>query len=86
MFPNDRREGSTPDDLVDEMNAVGFRAMPSGSGAPPIAGSEFAHLAESWMGPIGGAFALAERVTGVAVTREFLDGSTFYCGEARPPR
>jgi hypothetical protein len=33
MFPNVRRAGSTPDDLVDEMAAVGFDVAPSHAGA-----------------------------------------------------
>ncbi len=82
MFPNVRRAGSTPDDLVDEMAAVGFDVAPSHAGAAET-DSRFADLSEPWVGPVAGSFALAERLTRVAVSRELLDEATFFCGEPR---
>jgi hypothetical protein len=82
IFPNVRRAGSTPDDLVDEMAAVGFDVAPSHAGAAET-DSRFADLSEPWVGPVAGSFALAERLTRVAVSRELLDEATFFCGEPR---
>jgi hypothetical protein len=81
MFPNDRT-GSTPDHLVDEMAEVGFDVAPSDTGAAETK-SRFADLSEPWVGPVAGSFALAERLTRVAVSRALLDEATFFCGESR---
>ncbi len=63
------REGSTPDALVDVMREIGFDLRED---------AEFDIPTES-------AFALAERLTGVRVTMELLEKSSYECGIARVP-
>ncbi len=67
MFPEDRW-GSAPDELVDVMQDIGFHF---GEDAPETDLSSPA------------AFALAEHVTGVAVTPALLEDTTFSCFTVR---
>ncbi|MGW1029311.1 DUF6461 domain-containing protein [Streptomyces sp. NPDC002577] len=64
MFPDDRW-GTTPDELLDVMHRIGFHF---GEEAPETDLSAPA------------AFALAEHLTGVAITPELLLDTTFTCG------
>jgi hypothetical protein len=64
------REGSTPDALADAMREVGLDLDPDGDD------SEI-----SW----AGAFALAERLTGVRVTPHLLEQSIYTCGIVLAP-
>ncbi|WP_051300646.1 DUF6461 domain-containing protein [Actinomadura rifamycini] len=61
-----RREGSTPDELVEVMTEVGFD-LPSGDEP-----DSSVHTAAT--------FALAERLTGVRLTPDLLDKATFTAG------
>jgi hypothetical protein len=63
------REGSTPDALVDVMREAGFDLL------------QDAQLDN----PGEAAFALAERLTGVGVTTDLLEESSYECGIARVP-
>jgi hypothetical protein len=65
------REGSTPDAVVDLMREVGFDVSE--------ADAEADHPTEA-------ALALAERLTGVHLTPEFLEQATYTCGVARDPQ
>ncbi|GAA0273462.1 hypothetical protein GCM10010302_08830 [Streptomyces polychromogenes] len=67
MFPQDR-SGSTPDELLGVMERTGFHL----DGEPPE--TDLSAPA---------AFALAEHLTGVAVTPELLQDTTFTCATAR---
>ncbi|MET8983122.1 DUF6461 domain-containing protein [Streptomyces sp. NPDC004539] len=64
MYP-DHRWGSTPDELLAVMRDIGFHF---GDDIPELDLSASA------------AFALAEHLTGVAVTPELLESTTFTCG------
>ncbi|MHC5905827.1 DUF6461 domain-containing protein [Streptomyces sp. S6] len=61
----DWRHGTTPDELLDTMRDIGFRFM-----------DDTLDVGD----PSSAAFALAEHLTGVAVTPELLEGTTFHCG------
>jgi len=63
------REGSTPDALVDVMREVGFDLQED---------TEYEHPTEA-------TFALAERLTGIRVTMDLLEESSYECGIARVP-
>jgi hypothetical protein len=63
----DHRSGTTPDEHLEAMHRVGFQFW-----------AETSDTAEDLSGPA--AFALAEHLTGVRVTPEFLRGTTFVCG------
>jgi hypothetical protein len=65
------RQGSTPDALVDVMQEVGFDLNEDSD-------SEDEQSAEA-------ALALAERLTGVHLTPEFLEQATYTCGVAPVP-
>lgn len=67
MFPEDRR-GTAPDELLDVMERTGFHL----DGEPPE--TDLSSLA---------AFALAEHLTGVAVTPELLRDTEFSCATVR---
>lgn len=71
LFPY-AREGSDPDGSVEDMRAVGFDLSEDEDG-------DFELESEA-------AFALAERLTGVRLTRELLDTSEFVGGEVPLPR
>ncbi|MFE1029718.1 DUF6461 domain-containing protein [Streptomyces sp. NPDC058818] len=64
MFP-DERWGTTPDELLDVMHSIGFHF---GDNSP-----------ETDVSPLA-AFALAQYLTGVAITPELLEGTAFTCG------
>jgi hypothetical protein len=64
------REGSTPDALVDAMREAGFDLSEDG---------------ENVEHPMEAAMALAERLTGVRITPEILEDSTYLCGIAPIP-
>ncbi|HEY8978050.1 MAG TPA: DUF6461 domain-containing protein [Streptomyces sp.] len=64
MFPDDRC-GTTPDELLDVMRDIGFHFEDD--------------MPETYVSAEA-AFALAEHLTGVAVTPELLEGTTFHCG------
>lgn len=64
------REGSTPDALVGIMHEVGFDLREDGDNAEHC---------------IAAAFALAERLTGVRITPDLLEESTYACGIAPVP-
>jgi hypothetical protein len=70
MFP-DERWGTAPDEHLDLMHRIGFHF---GEEEP-----------ETDLSPQA-AFALAEHLTGVALTPELLHETTFTCGSARPPQ
>ncbi|MEU7278837.1 DUF6461 domain-containing protein [Streptomyces sp. NPDC045431] len=65
LFP-DERWGTTPDDLLDAMHRIGFHFGDGDAPEPDLSGPA--------------AFALAEHLTGVALTAELLEGTTFTCG------
>lgn len=65
MFPEDRW-GTTPDELLDVMTRIGFHV----DGDAPETEMDLSSPA---------AFALAEHLTGVAITRELLQDTTFTC-------
>ncbi len=67
-FLADRREGSDPDGLVDVMEQVGFDLRPLNERDPSLR--------------TPAAFALAEHLTGIRITQELLDSSTYLCGRA----
>ncbi|WTW95344.1 DUF6461 domain-containing protein [Streptomycetaceae bacterium NBC_01309] len=67
---SDQREGSDADSLMDEMRAAGFDLAEDG---------DLELNTEA-------AFALAERLTGVRVTRELFDTAEFTGGTAERPR
>ena len=67
LFPT-AREGAWADESLPELLAVGF----------PMGDPDFA----TWS-PTAGAFALADRITGVAITGELLDGATYRGGTIR---
>ncbi|MBK3520746.1 MULTISPECIES: DUF6461 domain-containing protein [Streptomyces] len=75
-FP-DERWGTTPDELLDAMHGAGFRfgdaevAEDDGVAEDDDPGTDLSAPA---------AFALAEHLTGVAVTPELLERTTFTCG------
>jgi len=60
------RDGSTPDAVLDDMRQISFRLDESEDTGPTITA----------------ALALAERLTGVRVTRAMLDDAEFLCGTA----
>ncbi|RMI47197.1 hypothetical protein EBO15_03145 [Actinomadura harenae] len=62
-----QRSGSAPDGLLDEMREIGFDLDPETDEIGPST---------------SGAFALAERLTGVRVTEALVEGASFLCGEA----
>jgi Family of unknown function (DUF6461) len=64
------REGSTPDALAGAMQEVGF---------------DLREDTELQQHPTEAAFALAERLTGVRMTMDLLEGSHYECGIARVP-
>jgi hypothetical protein len=67
LFPDDRY-GSTPDELLDAMHRIGFHFGPD--------------MPDEYVsGPA--AFALAEEMTGVKLTPELLESTTFACGTVR---
>ena len=66
----DFREGSTPDALVDAMREAGFDLSEDGQNVEH---------------PMEAAMALAERLTGVRITLEILEESTYLCGIAPIP-
>ncbi|MFE0380808.1 DUF6461 domain-containing protein [Streptomyces inhibens] len=66
IFP-DHRWGTTPDELLDVMHNIGFHF---GEDSP-----------ETDVSPLA-AFALAQHITGVAITPELLEGTTFTCCSA----
>ncbi|MFJ7626709.1 DUF6461 domain-containing protein [Streptomyces sp. NPDC097595] len=66
MFP-DERWGTTPDELVQAMLSIGFHF---GDDTP-----------DPDLSPLA-AFALAQHLTGVAVTPELLEDTVFTCGSA----
>src|SRR5262249_20118784 len=70
LFPADRR-GSDPDGLAEVMRQVGFDLR--------------ADEDRSYELHTEAAFALADHLTGVRLTPEFLDSATFLCGMAPPP-
>ncbi|KJY19873.1 MULTISPECIES: DUF6461 domain-containing protein [Streptomyces] len=65
MFPEDRW-GTTPDEFLDVMTRIGFRVDDDA----PETGMDLSSPA---------AFALAEHLTGVAITPELLQKTTFTC-------
>jgi hypothetical protein len=67
MFP-DVRSGSAPDELLDVMEQVGF-PLQEEDPEPDLSSSA--------------AFALAEHLTGVAITPELLQNTAFTCATAR---
>ncbi|MDX3539397.1 DUF6461 domain-containing protein [Streptomyces sp. MB09-01] len=69
MFPEDRW-GTTPDELLDVMTCIGFHVD---DGAP--------ETEMDLSSPA--AFALAEHLTGVAITPELLHDTTFTCATVR---
>jgi hypothetical protein len=69
MFPDDRY-GSTPDDVLDVMHRIGFHF---GTDAPETDIS------------VPASFALAEELTGVRLTPELLESTTYICGIVRNP-
>ncbi|CAL9530401.1 DUF6461 domain-containing protein [Streptomyces sp. enrichment culture] len=73
-FP-DERWGTTPDELLDAMHGVGFRF---GDDEEADAAEEADDPGPDLSAPA--AFALAEHLTGVAVTPELLERTTFACG------
>ncbi|MFJ7272154.1 DUF6461 domain-containing protein [Streptomyces sp. NPDC099050] len=73
MFPEDRR-GTTPDELLDAMTRIGFHVdVPAPETAP--------ETERDLSSPA--AFALAEHLTGVAITPELLQDTTFTCATVR---
>ncbi|MET9424916.1 DUF6461 domain-containing protein [Streptomyces sp. NPDC006540] len=68
-FP-DSRWGTTPDELLKAMNDIGFQFW-----------EETSDTAENVSAPA--AFALAEHLTGIRVTPELLQETTFTCGSAK---
>jgi Family of unknown function (DUF6461) len=64
------REGSTPDALLDDMKQIGFSLDENSQDVGPTTAA---------------ALALAERLTGVQVTKSMLDDAVFLCGTARLP-
>ncbi|MEU3528881.1 DUF6461 domain-containing protein [Streptomyces sp. NPDC038707] len=70
-FP-DERWGTTPDELLDVMHGIGFPLGDEGEADAP--GTDLSAPA---------AFALAEHLTGVAVTPELLERTAFTCGSVR---
>jgi hypothetical protein len=62
------RDGSTPDALLDDMQQIGFDLDENREDIGPTTAA---------------GFALAERLTGVRVTRTMLDEAVFLCGTAR---
>ncbi|MEV5346306.1 DUF6461 domain-containing protein [Streptomyces achromogenes] len=85
-FP-DERWGTTPDELLDVMRGVGFSFDDDGEadgendGEPddPDTGDPGTDLSAP------AAFALAQHLTGVALTPELLEGTTFTCGSVAVP-
>ncbi|RFU43092.1 hypothetical protein DZF91_03030 [Actinomadura logoneensis] len=67
----DVREGRTPDALLDDMRGIGFDLDSDREEVGPTT---------------SGAFALAERLTGVRVTEDLVTGARFLCGEAADHR
>ncbi|MEV4252514.1 DUF6461 domain-containing protein [Spirillospora sp. NPDC049652] len=65
------REGGTPDALLEDMRQIGFVLDPDTEDIGPTT---------------SGALALSERLTGVRVTEELLNGATLLCGEAADVR
>jgi hypothetical protein len=65
-----RREGSTPDALLDDMEQIGFSLDENGEDVGPTTTA---------------ALALADRLTGVRVTGTMLGDAVFLCGTARIP-
>ncbi|MBV1938753.1 hypothetical protein KUF83_19620 [Streptomyces sp. BV286] len=65
----DHRRGTTPDELLDAMHHSGFQFWDETSDTAE-------HLATE------AAFALAEHLTGVRITPEILQDTTFACGSA----
>lgn len=65
MFPEDRW-GTTPDELLDVMTRIGFYV----DGDAPESEMDLSSPA---------AFALAEHLTGIAITPELLQDTTFIC-------
>ncbi|MFC9287500.1 DUF6461 domain-containing protein [Streptomyces sp. NPDC057052] len=68
-FP-DSRGGTTPDELLKAMHDIGFQFW-----------EETSDTAEHLSAPA--AFALAEHLTGVRITPQLLQDTTFTCGSAR---
>ncbi|MFD7282322.1 DUF6461 domain-containing protein [Streptomyces sp. NPDC059862] len=68
-FP-DSRWGTTPDELLKAMHDIGFQFW-----------EETSDTAEDLSAPA--AFALAEHLTGVRITPELLQETTFTCGSAK---
>lgn len=64
ILPNSRW-GTTPDDLVDVMHRIGFHF------GPEIRETDLS---------VPAAFALAEHLTGIPITPELLEETTFTCG------
>ncbi|MBM9623791.1 DUF6461 domain-containing protein [Streptomyces zhihengii] len=69
LFP-DSRWGTTPDDVLQPMHDIGFQFT-----------AETSDTADSLAGPA--AFALAEHLTGIRLTRELLSATTFVCGSTK---
>ncbi|MEU1519943.1 DUF6461 domain-containing protein [Streptomyces sp. NPDC005811] len=65
----DQRWGTTPDDLLEAMHHSGFQFWGETSDTPEPLATE-------------AAFALAEHLTGVRITPELLQDTTFVCGSA----
>ncbi|WP_234391945.1 DUF6461 domain-containing protein [Streptomyces sp. WM6378] len=65
----DRRWGATPDELLKPMHHSGFQFWDEISETAQYLGGE-------------AAFALAEHLTGVRITAELLETTTFICGSA----
>ncbi|MFD7900377.1 DUF6461 domain-containing protein [Streptomyces sp. NPDC059743] len=61
----DHRWGTTPDELLNAMHSIGFHF---GEDSP-----------ETDVSPLA-AFALAQHLTGISITPELLEGTTFSCG------
>ncbi|MGV9311078.1 DUF6461 domain-containing protein [Streptomyces sp. NPDC003691] len=72
LFPEDRM-GAAPDALVDEMRRIGFATEAADEGADDGYDDDFDETAPC----SEGAFALAEHLTGVAVTPELLRDTVF---------
>ncbi|MFE9902097.1 DUF6461 domain-containing protein [Streptomyces achromogenes] len=77
-FP-DERWGTTPDELLDVMRGVGFSFDDDGEPDDPGTGDPGTDLSAP------AAFALAQHLTGVALTPELLEGTTFTCGSVAVP-
>ncbi|MFF9003141.1 DUF6461 domain-containing protein [Streptomyces achromogenes] len=84
-FP-DERWGTTPDELLDVMHGVGFPFGDDGEAEADIPGTDTPGTdAPGTDLSAPAAFALAQHLTGVALTPELLEETTFTCGSVEVP-